>query len=751
MAKNRSNPVPQHGRAAADEARAHHLYMEGLSFHHQGELARAAAAYEQVLRLVPRHVEALHHIGIIAFQEGNYELAAGFIRSALAQNSQMAGAHCDLGNALKELKQFDAALQSYDRAIALAPNDADAYYNRGTALHAMGRFEDAALSYERALALNPEDAQALNNLGVTLKELKRYDDALFSYDRALALWPDYYEAHNNRGNVFQEQGEYKTALKCFDRAIAIEPGFTDAHCNRGIALHGLERFQDALDSYDRALALSPDFAEAYHNRAITLFKLGRWDEALEASQQAIRLRPDYAQAYAWLGESLQELQECEAAVKSYDVALRLGHETAELHERRGAALQAQKKFDAALEALDKALALKPYAIGFSNRGNLLLAMGRHQDALESYEGAIALAPNMAEAHNNRAVVLCDLARDEEALDSFRTALALNPELGLAYWNRALLNLRRGKLAEAWEDYEWRWKTPSLGVYKEKREFDEPLWTGSEPLEGKTILLYAEQGLGDTLQMCRYVARVAALGARIVLEVQPGLPPLLDKLPGVTQLIVRGEPLPACDFRCPLMSLPGAFRTSLESIPSPHGYLAADAARVAEWEARLGPKSKPRVGMVWSGSTVHKGDHYRSIALADFAPLISDDCEFISLQKEVREVDQDVLDTLPQLRHFGAQLGDMADTAALCELMDVVIAVDTSVAHLAGALGKQVWVLLPTIADWRWMRERTDSPWYLSARLYRQPALGQWAPVLAAVEADLGGLWDNVDARERAWA
>lgn len=739
MAKNRSNPIPQHGRAAADEARANHFYMEGLSFHHQGELARAAASYEQVLRLVPRHVEALHHIGIIAFQEGNYDMAAGFIRSALAQNPRMPGAYCDLGNALKELKQFDEALASYDRAIALAPNDADAYYNRGAALHAMGRYEEAVSSYERALALSPDDAQALNNLGVTLKELKRYDDALSSYDRALELWPEYYEAHNNRGNVFREQGEFKAALKCFDRAIAFNPRFTDAHCNRGIALHGLERFQDALDSYDQALALSPDSVEAYHNRAITFFHLKRWEQALADSQQAIRLRPSYAQAYAWLGEALQELQECEAAVKSYDVALRLGHETPNLHERRSAALQAQKKFDAALEAIDKALAMKPHAIGYSNRGNLLLNMGRHHDALESYEGAIAMAPQLAEAHNNRAIVLSDLARDEEALQSFSDALALNPELGLAYWNRALLNLRRGKLAEAWPDYEWRWKTPTLGVYKEKREFDEPQWTGTESLEGKTILLYAEQGLGDTLQMCRYVERVAALGARIVLEVQPGLPPLLDKLPGVTQLVVRGQPLPACDFRCPLMSLPGAFRTSLESIPAPHRYLEADAARVATWEARLGPKTKPRVGLVWSGSAVHKGDHYRSIALADVAPLLSDDYEFVSLQKEVREADQRVLDTLPQLRHFGAHLGDMADTAALCDLMDVVIAVDTSVAHLAGALGKQVWVLLPSIADWRWMRERTDSPWYPSARLYRQSALGQWAPVLAAVETDLRGL------------
>jgi tetratricopeptide (TPR) repeat protein len=749
MAKNRSHPIPQHGRGTAAEAEAQRLYMEGLTLHHQGELAKAAAAYEQVLCLVPKHVEALHHVGIIAFQEGNHELAAGFIRSALAQNPGMAGAHCDLGNALKELKQFDKALQSYERAIQLAPDDSDAYYNRGVALHAMRRLEEATVSYDRALALNPEDVQAYNNRGVTLKELKRYEAALASYERALALWPDYYEAHNNRGNVFRELGQFIPALECFDHAIALNPRFADAHCNRGIALEGLERYQDALDSFDRALGLSPDFAEAYHNRAIAFFGLKRWEQALADSQQAIRLRPDYAEAYAWLGETLQEMGQFEAAVKSYDVALRLGHETAELHERRSAALKELRKFDAALEAIDRALALKSYPIGLSNRGNLLLAMDRHQDALENYEGAIAQAPELTEAHNNRAIVLGDLGRDEEALESFDRALALNPELGLAHWNRALLNLRRGNLAEAWPDYEWRWKTPTLGVYKEKRELGQLRWSGTESLEGKVILLYAEQGLGDTLQMCRYVERVAALGARIVLEVQPGLSRLLDKLPGVAQVIVRGQPLPPFDFECPLMSLPGAFRTSLESIPSPDRYLESDAALVAKWEATLGPKRKPRVGVVWSGSTVHKGDHNRSIALADFAPLISDDCEFISLQKEVREADQPMLDSLPQLRHFGARIDDMADTAALCELMDLVICVDTSIAHLAGALGKPVWILVPAIADWRWLRERTTSPWYPSARLYRQLALGQWAPVLAAVEADLAGLEDRVEAPEQA--
>lgn len=739
MAKSPSTPIPQHGHAAALEAQANRLYNEGLGFHHHGDLAKAAASYEQVLRLVPRHAEALRHVGIIAFQEKNYDLAAGFFRAALAQNPAMAGAYCDLGNVLKELKQFDEALASYDRAIALAPRDADAHYNRGVTLYAMGRHEEAVLSYDRALALNPEDAQAYNNRGVALKELKQYDAASASYERALALWPDFTEAHNNRGIVFREREQFEEALACFDHAIALDPGFADAHCNRGIALQGLERGEEAIDSYRRALRWNPDSAEAYHNRAISYFELKRWEQALADSQQAIRLRPDYAEAYAWLGETLQEMDQFEAAVKSYDVALRLGHATAELYERRGAGLKALKRFEEALEMIDKALSLKAYPIGQCNRGNILLEMGRYHEALEAYEEVIALHPTLPEAHNNRAIALADLNRIEEALDSFATALTLNPEYGLAYWNRAMMNLRRGAFLEGWRDYEWRWETPTLGVYREKREFSQPRWSGSEALEGKTILLFAEQGLGDSLHMCRYVEKVAALGARVILEVQPGLARLLGTLPGVAQVLERGQALPPFDFQCPLMSLPGAFLTTLESITPARRYLAADPVRVAEWKSTLGPKTRPRVGLVWSGSTIHKGDHHRSIALSDFVPLLSDHFEFISLQKEVREGDQAVLDTLPSLRHFGRQLGDMADTAALCELMDLVVCVDTSIAHLAGALGKQVWILLPAIADWRWLRERSDSPWYPSATLYRQTSDGAWNAVLDRVATDLRAL------------
>jgi hypothetical protein len=356
-----------------------------------------------------------------------------------------------------------------------------------------------------------------------------------------------------------------------------------------------------------------------------------------------------------------------------------------------------------------------------------------------YDEALEMAPELAIVHNNRALVFGHHGQHEAALASFAKALALDPDMHLARWNRALMRLRHGDLREGWRDYEVRWKTKSIDVYRERSDFTQPLWLGDAPLDGKTILLHAEQGIGDTLQMCRYVAEVAKLGASIVLRVQSALPAVLAGLPGVVAILQKGDELPAFDYHCPMMSLPQAFKTTLDTIPAAQGYLQPDPVRVAQWQERLGARTKPRVGLVWSGSTVHKGDRQRSIALAEFATLLGADCEFISLHKEVRTADQAVLDGLPQVRFVGDQLHDMADTAALCSLMDLVISVDTSVAHLAGAIGTPTWILLPLEPDWRWLLERSDSPWYDVARLYRQQALGEWTPVLAAVRRDLDAL------------
>lgn len=386
------------------------------------------------------------------------------------------------------------------------------------------------------------------------------------------------------------------------------------------------------------------------------------------------------------------------------------------------------------EMATRALALDPRNVEvLSNRGAALRSLDRPLDALADYDRAIALAPAHAPAHTNRGVALAALNRFAEAREAYDRALALAPADTRARYNRALARLVQGDLAGGFGDHEARWT--GSDTQRGPREMGAPQWKG-EDIAGRTILLHAEQGLGDTIQFARYVPMVAARGANVVLEVHAPLVPLLAQLEGAGRIVERGAPLPGFDLHCPLMSLPLVFGTTLDSIPSTVPYLRAPAGHVERWRARLGAVTRPRVGLAWSGSLALRNDRNRSIALARFARLRGLGLEWVSLQKEIREGDQAALGAGPRLATFAQELADFRDSAALVELMDVVVTVDTSIAHLAGAMAKPVWLLLPFSPDWRWLLGRADSPWYPTMRLWRQPRPGDWDAVLADVESAL---------------
>ena len=367
-------------------------------------------------------------------------------------------------------------------------------------------------------------------------------------------------------------------------------------------------------------------------------------------------------------------------------------------------------------------------------GVLIFQLGQFELSLNLLSRAISLKPDYAEALNNRGNVFKEIKRFDEAMADYDKAISLNPDYAEAHWNKSLQLLLRGEFASGWELYEWRWKRTQFS--SPIREFEQPLWLGKEDLHGKTILLHWEQGLGDTIQFSRYLQEVANLGCKTILEVQKHLFELMKGIEGVDELIPNGADLPPFDFYCPLMSLPLALGTTLETIPSPISYIKSTDDKRAKWSDRLRPKSKPRVGIVWSGSSVHKNDHNRSIALEQILGAVPEGYHLVSLQKEVRENDLDVLEQSKQIQHFGAELDDFTDTAALCELMDVIVSVDTSVAHLAGAMGKPVNLLLPYDPDFRWLLNRCDSPWYPSITLFRQGPERLWEPVLMEINASL---------------
>jgi Flp pilus assembly protein TadD len=492
-------------------------------------------------------------------------------------------------------------------------------------------------------------------------------EAEVGYRRVLAAQPNHADALHLLGIIAHQMRRDSLALELIDKALALKPNSADVVNNRGNALAELKRYDEALASYDKALALKPDYAEAFNNRGVALQELRRLDEALASYDQALALRPDYAEA-------------------------------------------------------------------FNKRGYALHDLDRLDEALASYDKAVALKPDLAEAFNNRGVTLQQQNRIDEALASYREALRLRPNFVQAHSNLGYALLLAGRFEEGWKEHEWRWKTEHMSG--ETRDFPVPLWCG-EAIGDRVILLHAEQGFGDTLQFCRYVPQIAA-GARTVLEVQAPLVRLLSRLPGITKIVARGDGLPSFDLHCPLLSLPRTLGTTLDNTPAAMPYLAADPTRAANWRRRLAGIAGLdglRVGLVWAGGERVKWktsavDHRRSVALNAMAPLgEASRVSFVSLQKGGPAAQAATPPHGMALHDFTADLHDFEDTAALIDGLDLVISVDTAVAHLAGALGKPVWLLNRFDSCWRWLLNRDDSPWYPLLRQFRQPSPGDWNSVI----------------------
>ncbi len=619
----------------------------------------------------------------------------------------------------------------YTQVLAAQPDNFDALHLYGVLMHQRGEPVEALKLIAAALKANTRAAAAHSNYGMVLAALNRDAEALDAYDRAVALQPDFAGAVNNRGNALRKLGRHEEAIESFERALALNPGYPEALNNRGNALMALQRTVEALTSYEAALAQRPSYVDALVNRAEALRLLGREDEAMASLDRALALKPDHpaglqgrAQLRQTRGDAAGALADLErlAAQKPGDAGIQAG---------LGHLLRELGRFEEALAAYDRALALNPRDPRTHNcRGNVLVEINRLADGLAAYERALTIDPGCIFALVNRGSALRYLGRNDEALESFDRALALAPDLPDAHWNKALLQLSMGDFAHGFAGYEWRWRR---GI-EAPRDFTQPRWQGQD-LAGKTILLHAEQGLGDSIQMLRYLPLVMQKGAKIVLELPTPLQPLIGD-PSVT-LVERGATLPAFDLHCPLMSLPLAFGTTRETIPSQVPYLQVPADRIETWRVKLAGIAAPRVGLVWSGRPDHVNDHNRSLALSRLAPLLSvPGVRFVSLQAETRARDLAEAQRWPNLVRFDAELADFADTAGAIRNLDLVIAVDTAVAHLAGAIGKPVWILLSHIQDWRWQVARSDSPWYPSARLFRQPEPGDWDGVVAELAAEL---------------
>jgi tetratricopeptide (TPR) repeat protein len=543
-------------------------------------------------------------------------------------------------------------------------------------------------------------AQAVRE-AVTLHTQNRLDEAEKLYTRVLKAQRDNFDALHLLGMLNHQRGKAGEAYRLISAALKLQPRSPDALSNFALVLHALKRSDEALAQIDKALAFAPGHLDALNNRGSLLLDRRRPAEAISAFDAVLAKAPRHLQALINRGNARAELGETGQALVDYDAAL----------------------------------AIAPgHPLALYNRGNALRAQGREPDALVAYDGALAAAPNHVGAWTNRGLAQAALNRHADALASYGRALSFQPENAEVHFNAAMSLLTASDYARGLAEYEWRWKRAGMAARKDLRK---PLWLGETPIAGKTILLHAEQGLGDTLMFARYAPLLAHSGAAVVLEVQQELKSLLAGLDGVTAVVAHGEPLPPFDVHCPLTSLPFACKTGVSSVPAEIPYLRAPPAQIEKWRPRIESLGSPRVALAWSGRASHVNDRNRSLSLAQMEPLLSlDRTSFVSVQRELRPADAETLSRHPRVAHLGDDLTDFTDTAAMLALADLVICVDTSVAHLAGALGRPAWVMLPFQPDWRWTLDCERSPWYPAVRLFRQPAIGDWASVVALVRDEL---------------
>lgn len=585
-------------------------------------------------------------------------------------------------------------------------------------------------------------AQPWRELGNQALAQGRLDEAARCYEQGILAEPQDAALRLNHGFVLLEQGRYGPAADRLRQALALRrPGDgcapEDAHFLLARAQVRLGRAAEAAENFAAALEARPEFPEALAEGVGVLDSLKRHDEAATWMHRLVSLQPTHANRLV-LASQLRAAERDAEALDVLDVLCAEAPTNVEAAVMRSAALKKAGRYAEALAEIDRVLALQGWnARTLVMRAALLEAMGRHEEALTAIEQAFALDPGSREVLLGRGPALTNLLRMPEAVAAAEDAVRRLPDDGDAHFAAALAFLLAGDLARGWAEHEWRDRT-TLMAGKLLAVNACPRWRG-EDLRGRTIFLHGEQGIGDNIQFVRYANVVARMADHVIVMVSRVLEPLVARsLAPNCRVLPQESPLPAADYHCPLLSVPAVLGTTVETVPAGVPYLRADPAVTAAWRERLDPAAL-NVGIAWTGNPKHANDHNRSMSLATFRAVDAEGCRFLTAQPDVREADRPVLDAWDRATDLGAALRTFDDTAGYFEALDLVITVDTSVAHLAGALGRPVWILLPYVPDWRWMLGREDTPWYPTARLYRQAARGDWASVLARVRQDLAAL------------
>jgi tetratricopeptide (TPR) repeat protein len=627
------------------------------------------------------------------------------------------------------LKEAEAI---YRQVLEIQPGNAEALHRLGLIAGQFGRLEDAEVLIRQTIAAAPGNATFHCNLGIVQQRRGQLDQAIASYQRALGFRSDYASAHYNLGIAWREKGQIARAIDCHRRALELKPDYAEAHNELGNDLAQTGQLDQAIASYQKAIAIQPDFAEAIHNLGSAYKSRGRIDEAIACYQRSLELKPGWSKAHNHLGNAFKSVGRFDEAIACYQRALALNPTDAEVHNNLGVALAGKGQIDQAIVSYMRALHLRPtFAGAYYNLGRAFEERGEVDRAIQSYRQAIVIDKNLAEAYNNLAGLVGRSGRDEDALALYRRAIQISPNCAEYHWNLALRLLASGQFEEGWEEFEWRLNYQALGL---RRDFTPPQWHG-ENLAGKTLLMHVEGGYGDAIQFIRYAPLLRGRAGKLILECQLELVRLFSGLDGIDAVIARGQELPEFDYQIPLIGLPRVFKTDLTNIPSAVPYLKALPDDLSRWRDRLKSDGRLKVGLAWAGRARPGPSDGRTRSVNIFESLARlSGAQFFSLQKgpESRQPRPAGLN----LTDFMADVIDFADTAALIQQLDLVITVDSAVAHLAGALAKPVWVLIPFVVEIRWLMERSDSPWYPTMRLFRHPPQGDWQTPMHQIAEEL---------------
>jgi len=604
------------------------------------------------------------------------------------------------------------------------------------AQHQAGNLAEAERLYREILAVDARQADAWNLLGLVLHARGEHGAAIEHLRQAIAIDPRQPTFHYHLAEANRALGDLVGAEASARAAVAMDPGYALGHNGLGAVLAARGQRDAALGSYRQAVALAPNLAPAHFNVATTLEELGQREQAEVAYRQALALKPDYAAACARLGGLLKHRGRADEAIELLNRAIELDPSQPEPFFNRAVLLSRRGDWHGAERDYLTATRIRPDSPeGFNNLGTLYLRRGMLDEAIACFDKALEYRPDFAEVLVNLGNAFVSQGRRSEAYICYEQTLRMRPKNAQAHWNRAVARLAAGDFLAGWDEYEWRWQSPAILPHNRQ----EPPWDGS-PLGQRVLLVHGEQGLGDILQFVRYLPLVAERAPNAYFEAPPALARLLRQS-GFERVITKGEPLPAIDVQISLLSLPRVFGTTLETIPQRVPYLSADPALVELWRQKLAPLAGFRIGLAWQGSATYPTDHFRSFALTRYAPLAMLGVQLVSLQRGFGSEQVAALEGRFTVHELGDEVdcdhGPFMDTAAIMRNLDLVVTSDTSTAHLAGGLGVRTWVALPFAADWRWMHDREDSPWYPTMRLFRQQKFQQWEGVFERIAEEVG--------------